>query len=392
MPIKLTAADLRGIFPRAPQAVIDAFASKQDVLTKAGINATKTRLAYFFANIEHECGGFTIPNLTENIGYTATRMAQVWPNRFNKGRDAKGNLIPDPSKVIAKYGKAAGWQKKAFDDIYGNRMGNRPGTSDGSTYIGRGGPQWTGRDGYAALERLTGLPAVAQPTVASHLDMQPEICAAFWTWKNLNRFADANDFLGCVKAWNGGTNGLADRQQLMAGNDPILKKLESVATITSAAPDPKEPANKATAALAAVGSTAGAGGIVAAHQNGISALTILAWIAGLSVAAAAVGIIAYRITKGHWPWTSTGEVSQEPLPLLPQSSAPSSAQLSVAQLALQSAALQGQQSQLLSESRTRRKRSAKPSPKTRTRRASSSRSKASAGKKSSPKRKSKSKS
>jgi len=381
MPIKLTAEAVRAIFPRAPQAVIDAFVTKQDVLTKAGINATKTRLAYFFANIEHECGGFTIPNLTENINYTATRMAQVWPNRFKSA-----------SAVQAKYGKAAGWQKKAFDDIYGNRMGNRPGTSDGSTYIGRGGPQWTGRDGYAALERLTGIPAVATPSLASSLSLQPEICTAFWTWKNLNRFADANDFLGCVKAWNGGTNGLADRQQLMAGNDPILKKLETVASITTAVPEPAKPIDKTTTAAATAGATVGTGAIVAAHQQGISALQILGWIGGLSVVAIAALIIGYRITKGHWPWTLTGKVSQEPLPLLPPSSGPSSEQLSVAQSALQLAALQGQQSQLRSESKTRRKQSAKPSPKTRTRRISSSSSKPTAAKKSSPKRKSKSKS
>jgi predicted chitinase len=212
--IKLTPEALRAILPRAPQAVIDAFIAKQGLLTKAGINATRARLSYFFANIEHECSGFTIPRLTENINYTAERMAQVWPNRF-----------VNAAAVRAKYGTSPGWQTKAFDDIYGNRMGNRPGTSDGSLYIGRGGPQWTGRDGYAALERLTGIPAVAKPETASQLDMQPEVCAAFWTWKNLNRFADAGDFLGCVKAWNGGTNGLADRKQLMAANDRIIGKL-----------------------------------------------------------------------------------------------------------------------------------------------------------------------
>ncbi|MGY3607685.1 MULTISPECIES: glycoside hydrolase family 19 protein [unclassified Bradyrhizobium] len=228
--IKLTKEALRQIFPRAPQAVIDAFVAKQDLLTKAGINATRARLAYFFANIEHECGGFTIPNLTENINYTAARMAEVWPNRFS-----------GPAAVQAKYGTAPGWQKKAFDDIYGSRMGNRPGTSDGSTYIGRGGPQWTGRDGYANLERLTGLPAVEDPAVATKLELQPEVCTAFWIWKNLNRFADAGDFVGCVKAWNGGTNGLADRQHLMAGNDPVIARLETVNSIAPTIPDPKKP-------------------------------------------------------------------------------------------------------------------------------------------------------
>jgi predicted chitinase len=226
--IKLTAESLRAIFPRSPQAVINAFVAKQDLLTKAGINVSRVRMAYFFANIEHECGGFTIPNLTENINYTASRMAQVWPNRFDSAE-----------AVQAKYGISPGWQKKAFDDIYGNRMGNRPGTSDGSTYIGRGGPQWTGRDGYAALERITGIPAVSRPELACQFEMQPEVCTAFWTWKNLNRFADAGNFVGCVKAWNGGTNGLADREHLMAGNDPIIKRLETVENIAPSIPEPK---------------------------------------------------------------------------------------------------------------------------------------------------------
>ena len=240
MPICLTTSDLRAIFPKAPRAVIDAFAAKQHLLTAAGISATRTRLAYFFANIEHECGGFALKGLTENINYTAKRMAEVWPNRFSSA-----------AAVVARYGSAPGWQLKAFDDIYGSRMGNRPGTSDGSRYIGRGGPQWTGRDGYAALERLTGLPAVADPTVATKLDMQPEICAAFWTWKNLNRFADKDDFIGCVKAWNGGTNGLADRKGLMAGNSAVIARLMNVASIPipqgqgapqAKPPDPPPPA------------------------------------------------------------------------------------------------------------------------------------------------------
>jgi predicted chitinase len=382
MPIKLTAEAVRAIFPRAPQAVIDAFVAKQDVLTKAGINATRTRLAYFFANIEHECGGFTIPNLTENINYTAARMAQVWPNRFKSA-----------AAVQAKYGTGKGWQIKAFNDIYGNRMGNRPGTMDGSTYIGRGGPQWTGRDGYAALERLTGLPAVMNPEIASKLDMQPEICAAFWTWKKLNGFADRNDFLSCVKAWNGGTNGLADRKQLMAGNDPILKKLETVTAVSAAVPEAKAPVDKNTAALATAGATVGTGGIVAAHQQGISALEILAWIGGLSALAIVALIIGYRIIKGIWPWTSISTGKASPELLLPSrpSLVPSSA-LDSAQLALSSAALLEMPSPPHSTSTPPRKPSAKRSPRTRTPRANSSKSKPTAAKKSSLKRKSKLKS
>lgn len=218
MTIRLTAADMRAIFPRAPQDILDAFVEKQDqVLTPAGINHTRPRLKFFFANIEHECGGFTIPNLTENINYTAARMAQVWPNRFKSA-----------AAVQAKYGTSPGWQKKAFDDIYGNRMGNRPGTQDGSTFIGRGGPQWTGRDGYAQCAKRTGLPALDSPASLSRHDMQPEVCAAFWSWKNLNVKADTGDFVGAVKLWNGGTNGLADRRALMAGNDATIDRMKDI--------------------------------------------------------------------------------------------------------------------------------------------------------------------
>jgi len=76
-PIQLTPQAMRQIFPRAPQAVLDAFVAKQSVLDAAGITHTRTRLAYFFANIEHESGGFTIPSLTENTRYTAERMADA---------------------------------------------------------------------------------------------------------------------------------------------------------------------------------------------------------------------------------------------------------------------------------------------------------------------------
>lgn len=218
--IELTLPAMRQMFPRAPAGVLQAFVDKQDVLTKAGINHTRQRLAYFFANIEHECGGFTIPNLTENVNYSAERMAQVWPNRF-----------PSAASVRGKYGTGTGWQRKAFDDIYGNRMGNRPGTSDGSTFIGRGGPQWTGRDGYAQCGVRAGIPAVQNPQAVSAPELQPEVCAAFWDWKKLNSKADTGDFKGCVKLWNGGTNGMADRLAQLEGNNPILKRMQNVETI-----------------------------------------------------------------------------------------------------------------------------------------------------------------
>ena len=220
MPLQLSQSDWRAIFPKAPNDIIDSFTADSTWLAKAGILESRVRLAYALANVEHECGGFTVKNLTENINYTAKRLAVVFSNRFASA-----------DEVVQRYGSKPGWQLKAFDEIYGNRMGNRPGTNDGSRYIGRGGPQITGRDGYRKVGDLAGLDLVNQPELATLPTNQPAILASFWTWKGMNGFADAGNFLGAVKAWNGGTKGIADRKALMAGNDPVISKLKTVAKL-----------------------------------------------------------------------------------------------------------------------------------------------------------------
>ncbi|MGN6311150.1 MAG: glycoside hydrolase family 19 protein [Xanthobacteraceae bacterium] len=235
--VRLSQATMRAIFSNAPGAVINAFVEKQGVLTAVALNQTGQRLAYCFANLHAETGGFTIKNLTENIDYTAARMAQVWPNRFASA-----------VAVQARYGTAPGWQTKAFDDIYGNRMGNRPNTSDGSRYIGRGGPQITGRDGYAEIGRRIGVDLVNNPELAVSPTLQPDIAAAFWDWKGMNRFADAGDFIGCVKAWNGGTNGLAERRAQLARILPILQKAEWREVVVARVKPPPDPISVSTPA------------------------------------------------------------------------------------------------------------------------------------------------
>ncbi len=128
------------------------------------------------------------------------------------------------AEVKARFGDPID-KRMFFNVVYGTRMGNRPGTDDGWNYIGRGGPQWTGHDGYAQVEKQTGLPALRNPSIVSQLDMQPEVCAALPKWKNLNRFADVGDFKGYRKAWNGGYIGIADVEEKLRGNDPIVKQL-----------------------------------------------------------------------------------------------------------------------------------------------------------------------
>jgi putative chitinase len=274
-PLVLTAEAMRKIFPRAPQAIIDAFMSKQDVLANAGITHSVDRLAYFLANVHHECAGFALHELTENIHYSHARAAEVWPSRFSSASD-----------VINRYGTAPGWQLKMFDDVYGNRMGNRPGTRDGSRYIGRGGPQWTGREGYEALARLTGLPAVEDPEIATRHDLQPEVCAAFWGWKGMNPKADAGNFRAVVKAWNGGYIGLADREAQLARITLIVAGLRRGAA-------PKPPAAGAGAGVAALAVAGGGAAAASAAEAGLSGWAI----AGIVIGAFALGVLTMMLIR-----------------------------------------------------------------------------------------------
>jgi hypothetical protein len=64
--------------------------------------------------------------------------------------------------------------------------------------------------------------------LASRPEYQPEILAAFWSWKGLNAKADVGDFKGCTKLWNGGLIGYADREHLLSGNTPYIERLAVV--------------------------------------------------------------------------------------------------------------------------------------------------------------------
>lgn len=262
--IQLTSDALRKIFPKAPQPVIDAFVAKQDVLDRAGVNHTRKRLAYAFAQIEHESSGFT--RMRENINYTAARAAQVWPNRFKSEADcyAKVGSFPgDPE-----------FRTKLIDSVYGGRMGNRPGTHDGSLYIGRGGPQVTGRDGYVNVATHGNVNITGNPAHAERPEYQPELVAGFVAWKGLNAKADLGDFKGYVKIWNGGVIGLADREKQMAGNDPFISRLEAVNTITPIThelpgkPPTPEPPKEAVDAVTKKERAARSGGAIATAGGG----------------------------------------------------------------------------------------------------------------------------
>lgn len=279
--IRLSADVLRKVYPHAIPGVVESFVSDegQGWLAKAGINANRKRLAVALAHCAHETGGFTIRNLTENIYYTADRMAAVWPKRFASA-----------AAVRSKYGMASGWQLRAIDDIYGGRMGNRPHSSDGSSFIGRGGPQITGRDGYREVGKRCGLDLENDPTLACKPENQAKILAGFWMWKGLSRLADSGGIDATVVPWNGGTNGLGERRAEYARILPLLNECPDVAELAHPViVPPPVPAGAAPVVVkGAAGATAGGTAAAAAHKAGLS----IGWVIAIGVVAAVVAWIA----------------------------------------------------------------------------------------------------
>ena len=174
-----------------------------DTFKKFSID-TPQRQASFIGQCMHESGNFRL--LEENLNYSATRIAQVWPR------------IP-----LAKAQEAVAQGKPAIAEIiYGNRadLGNTQ-AGDGGKFFGRGLIQLTGRANYTAFANAIKKPEILQKP---ELVATPEYAALsagwFWNSRGLNAYADKEDYVSMTRRINGGILGLAQRE---ANINKILK-------------------------------------------------------------------------------------------------------------------------------------------------------------------------
>lgn len=184
-----------------PGLVEGIVAAAPAVLAKYGLNSDLV-IAHAMAQFSHECGAGS--EMTENINYTATRACQVWPSRFQNEADC-----------FAKVGSFAGdpdFKIKLIDNVYGERNGNRPGTHDGSDYIGRGLSQVTGRGNYDTLGTKVGLDLLNEPDLVNAPPNALECGVADFVVCGCLPFAQADDVSGVTKHLNGGFIGLDERQ------------------------------------------------------------------------------------------------------------------------------------------------------------------------------------
>ena len=168
-----------------------------DVMEKFQIN-TPLRLSHFLAQCGHESGNFKAVN--ENLNYGARGLLAIFKKYF-----------PTEAKAMEYERKP----EKIANFVYGGRMGNGPEASgEGFKYRGRGYIQLTGKDNYAAFDKVVAEDIVAKPDLVA--TKYPLLSAAwFWNSRKLNELADKGaselEVASITKKVNGGTIGLVDR-------------------------------------------------------------------------------------------------------------------------------------------------------------------------------------
>lgn len=190
--------DGNSVVPGLLEAIVAAAPS---VFGKYGLDNDLV-VAHAMAQFSHECGAGK--ELVENINYTAKRACQVWPSRFKTESECYtvvGSFAGDPE-----------FGRKLIDSVYGGRNGNRPGTNDGSTFIGRGFTQVTGRENYEKVGAKVGLDLLATPDLVNAAENALECGVASFVLCGCLPFAQADDVTNVTTRLNGGTTGLDERK------------------------------------------------------------------------------------------------------------------------------------------------------------------------------------
>jgi putative chitinase len=168
------------------------------IMEKFGIDGP-LRLSHFLSQCAHESGNFKF--VKENLNYSADGLRKIFPKYFPT-LEAANKYARQPEKIANK--------------VYGSRMGNGDEASgDGFKFRGRGYIQLTGKDNYAAFDKFVDDDIMANPDLVA--TKYPLTSAAFFFHKN--KLWDICDkghgddvVLAVTKRVNGGTHGLADRQ------------------------------------------------------------------------------------------------------------------------------------------------------------------------------------
>jgi predicted chitinase/peptidoglycan hydrolase-like protein with peptidoglycan-binding domain len=183
-----------------------------DAAMKAGITDPK-ELGNFMGQMQVECGGYG--SMNENLGYSGSRLLEVFPGRNGMDTLAEANKI------------AAGGSEAVANEIYGGAWGKKnlgntePG--DGWRFHGRGYVQLTGRANYEKIGNELGLDLVNHPELAADREVAAKIALQYWK-DRVQPNGHQTDVTGACEDINGGHKGLDARKTAAAGWEGALDK------------------------------------------------------------------------------------------------------------------------------------------------------------------------
>jgi putative chitinase len=191
---------LKSLQERAGVAADGAFGPGTLKAAMGLLKLTPVRAAHFFAQTAHETGGFKA--FAENLNYSAQGLQGIFGKYF-------------PGTLEESYARNP---EKIANRVYADRMGNgNEASGDGWKYRGRGALQLTGKANYEAFAKYLGNPEIVT---------NPDLVATTYAFESAMFFFDKNKLwdicdkgvsketiLALTKRINGGTHGLADREE-----------------------------------------------------------------------------------------------------------------------------------------------------------------------------------
>lgn len=181
---------------------------------------TLREIASFLANIGVESAGLT--RLSENMNYSAKRMAEVWPGRFAVNPSAA--IKARQPNALAK--SLEHNPEKLANHVYANRLGNGPPESgDGWRYRGYGPKQLTGAYNQAQFAKAAGISLKDVPAYLQTKDGGMMSAGWFWFDNGLDAMAATAGIEDDRKAINGGLIGVDEvRARFNALISELLKR------------------------------------------------------------------------------------------------------------------------------------------------------------------------
>jgi putative chitinase len=166
--VGLTEASLQGILIGATAANVKRF---YEPLRRGMLSydiVTPLRVAHFIAQLGHESGDF---RYTEEIA-----SGSAYEGRADLGNTQKGDGVR--------------FKGRGLIQLTGRANYTQYGAARGRDYVTGVNPQLLSTDAFVAVD----------------------VACWFWSTRNINPLADADDIVKVTKRINGGTNGLADRR------------------------------------------------------------------------------------------------------------------------------------------------------------------------------------